>query len=202
MFVLTFFLAGSAWSADGFFDASKKYQEWFNETKRYSETEAPKFTDTKKRRGKKAAPAQPLEPYPYPDKQFQMTEKVWKRSADAIISGKNEWHDTEVIRHGAEVQGHGPAMDLLGWMYQEGRGLEKDYRKAYMWYERAKIAGVEETRGSSAKIYNRLSEREKYFADLQLNEDNKNSKKAPGDFRRIKKHVLSKDRSSEYTINK
>ena len=179
--VLTLALVGAAFAVrgeaemKGFYDASSKYKEWFNETKRYEGLSAEEIKKASRRSRPKG---HPRDAYPaYPDKQFKMTDALWKKASAAILESGGEWQDIEVIRHAAEIGAHGPAMDFLAWMYQEGRGLDKDFRKAYMWYERAKIAGVQNTRGSSSKIYDRLSEREKYFADLQLADDDKTAKK-------------------------
>jgi len=136
-----------------FFSPSEKYQQWFKETPNVS----------------RSAPT--AEQYPYPDKTFVMSENQWKKSSKAILDDRSNWFDTEIVRHRAEVEEFPPAMDFLAWMYQEGRGLERDYRKAFMWYERAKMAGLENLSGSSAKIFERLSGNEKYFAELQLAED-------------------------------
>ena len=188
----------------GFYDPSSKYRQWFNETKRYQGPSAEDIVKApRKRRANTRSTARTGAAYPaYPDQKFKMTEDLWKKASAAILKGGSEWQDTEVIRYAAETGTHGPAMDFLAWMYQEGRGLDKDFRKAYMWYERAKTAGVKNLRGSSAKIYDRLSEREKYFADLQQAEDTNTTKAAAGNYDRIKLHVLGKDRNREVTIKK
>ncbi|MDP7100386.1 MAG: SEL1-like repeat protein [Rhodospirillales bacterium] len=208
--IIAFSLAGLALPAlgqselQGFYDPSSKYRQWFNETKRYKGLTAEEIAKAnRKRRAKTRSTARTRAAYPdYPDQKFKMTEELWKKASAAILKGGSEWQDTEIIRHAAENGAHGPAMDFLAWMYQEGRGLDKDFRKAYMWYERAKLAGVENLRGSSSKIYDRMSERDKYFADLQLAEDNKKSKGKAGDYKRIQMQVLGKDRDKEYTIKK
>tara|TARA_B100000315_G_C14367022_1_gene491147 strand:+ start:358 stop:816 length:459 start_codon:yes stop_codon:yes gene_type:complete len=100
-----------------------------------------------------------------------MTDVHWTKSTKAIIDGRSDWYDSEIVRQRAEVEEHPPAMHLLAWMYQEGRGLDQDSRKAFMWYERAKLAGVEDLGTPSAKAYNRLNLRGKYLAELQLVED-------------------------------
>ncbi|MDA1089583.1 MAG: SEL1-like repeat protein [Proteobacteria bacterium] len=209
VFVLALSLTGPALPAlgqgelQGFYDPSSKYREWFNETKRYQGLSAEEIAKaTRRRRDQEKAKDQSRSAYPaYPDQKFEMTEELWNKASAAILKGGAEWKDTEIIRYAAEVGAHGPAMDFLAWMYEEGRGLDKDFRKAYMWYKRAKLAGVENTRGSSAKIYDRLSEREKYFADLQLAEDQKSSNTS-GDYKRIQMHVLGKNRDIEFTIKK
>ena len=127
-----------------------------------------------------------------------MTGKLWRESSQSIEFGKPDWFDAEVVRQRAEVEEYPPAMDFLAWMYEEGRGLNKNLKKAFMWYERAKLAGQVNLRGSSAKIFTRLSERERFFAQLQLSEDITRIK--PGakvtfeGFERVNLHVLKQQR--------
>ncbi len=178
----------------GFFSPSNKYRAWFDETAaRRALLNAPGF--------RRASAASTAAKYPYPDKDFVMTEAFWKNSSNAIASGKSDLFDTEIVRQRAEVEKYAPAMDFLGWMYQEGLGLNRDYRKAFMWYERAKLAGFENSRGSTTKIFDRLSPSDRAFAELQLVEDIAQFKSAaasrkgqPGysskDFKRIKLHIL------------
>jgi len=113
------------------------------------------------------------------------------------------------VRQRAEVEQYAPAMDFLAWMYEEGRGLSRDYSKAFMWYERAKLAGLEDLRGSSTRIFNRLSRKDKAIAELQLADDIERFKAeaakrkgAPGydtqDFDRIKLHILRQQRDFNF----
>ena len=82
-----------------------------------------------------------------------------------------------------------------------------------MWYERAKLAGFKNSRGSTTKIFNRLSNRDRAFAVLQLTEDIEQfksvaaSKKGqPGytsqDFERIKLHILRQQNDFNFFKNK
>ena len=114
--------------------------------------------------------------YPYPDKAFVMTEKIWLKSANEAIHGKPDWYDVEVVRQRAEVEEYAPAMDLLAWMYQEGRGLRQDLRKSYNMYERAKLAGKPKISGNTAKIFDRLTQPEQLVAQIQLLDDIKRIK--------------------------
>ena len=135
---------------------------------------------------------------PDPDKKLVMTGKLWRESSQSIEFGRPDWFDVEVVRQRAEMEGFPPAMDFLAWMYEKGRGLERDYKRAFMWYERAKLAGKENLRGSSAKIFTRLSEREQFFAQVQLAEDIQRLKPDTQvtleGFERIKLHVLKQQR--------
>ena len=199
--LLTVFLVGVSWPvqgyflAYGFFNASNKYREWFHNTVWLQDTRAQETA-----RGVPGAAARNsiAVKYPYPDKKLVMTGKLWRESSQSIEFGKPDWFDAEVVRQRAEVEEYPPAMDFLAWMYEEGRGLNKKLKKAFMWYARAKLAGQVNLRGSSAKIFTRLSERERFFAQMQLSEDIARIK--PGakvtfeGFESVKLHVLKQQR--------
>jgi len=155
----------------GFFSPSQKYREWFDQphTGR-ALLNAPGVG--------KASAVSTAAKYPYPDKALVMTEAMWRGASKSISGGESDWFDTEIVRQRAEMEKYAPAMDFLGWMYQEGRGLKKDYRKAFMWYERAKLAGMKDLRGSSTKIFRRLSENDRTFAKMQMADDIKRFKSA------------------------
>ncbi len=96
-------------------------------------------------------------------------------------------------------------MDFLAWMYEEGIGLDRDYKKAFMWYERAKLKGKVNLRGSSAKIFTRLDLRQKLLAQVQLAEDIARIKpdaKVGLDglksFELVKLHVLEQQRDPKF----
>ena len=144
----------SFFHAYGFFNPSNKYRNWFNKTVWLQDTRVQEAT-----RNSIAVK------YPYPDKAFIMTEKRWLKAANEALKGNPDWYDVEVIRQRAEVEEYAPAMDLLGWMYQEGRGLNKDLRQAYNMYERAKLAGKSKIRGNTAKIFSRLKSPEQLLAN-------------------------------------
>ncbi len=128
----------------GFFNASNKYREWFQETNLQKTQRGIRLVSSASSTAVK---------HPYPDKPFVMTERLWLKSANEVIHGKPDWYDVEVVRQRAEVEEYAPAMDLLGWMHQEGRGHRRDLRKAYNMYERAKLAGEPKVRGNTAKIF-------------------------------------------------
>jgi len=158
--VLATFLGAIALPVHGFFDPSNKYREWFDENVWLRGT-----------RVQEAARNSIAVKYPYPDKAFVMTEGRWLKAANEVIHGKPDWYDVEVVRQRAEVEEYAPAMDLLGWMYQEGRGLRQNLRKAYNMYERAKLAGQPKVSGNTAKIFERLTQPEQHIAQIQLLED-------------------------------
>jgi len=104
------------------------------------------------------------------------------------------------------MEGHPPAMDFLAWMYEGGRGLKRDYRKAFMWYERAKLSGQKKLRGSAPNIYKRLNERDRFFAKLQLKEDIERLDPPPEvvseALQQVNLHVLDQQHSSTYKLNR
>ena len=137
--------------------------------------------------------------YPYPDKEFVMTGNLWRKSLKSVQSGNPDWYDVEIVRQRAEMEDYVPAMDLLAWMYEKGRGLKMDLRKAFTWYERAKMAGRSKLSGDPVRIFKRLRLAEKFQAQLQLAEDierlkpeakvNLEAFELEG-YKRIKLHVL------------
>ncbi len=139
-------------------------------------------------------PATFADKYPYPEKDFVMSEEMWRKSLDTIRSGRPGWDDVEIVRQRAEVEEYVPAMDILAWMYEQGRGLKRDLRRAFTWYERAKLAGQAELSGDPVRIFKRLKPRDKYLARLQLSEDIQRMKPdAKGHlegFESIKLHIL------------
>ncbi len=151
----------------GFFNPSNKYREWFQN---------PRLRKTRPGTSLASSASSPAIRYPYPDKAFVMTEKRWLKSANEAIYGEPDWYDVEVVRQRAEVEEYAPAMDLLGWMYQEGRGIKQDMRKAYNMYERAKLAGKSKIRGNTVKIFDRLNPPEKLIAKIELLDDIKRIK--------------------------
>lgn len=175
--VLAAFLGAAAlpvhgyFQVQGFYNASNKYREWFQETRLL-----PDARPRKSRQEIRLVSAATSVRYPYPDKAFVMTERRWLKSAKESLQGNPDWYDVEVVRQRAEVEEYAPAMDLLGWMYQEGRGLKKDMRKAYTMYERAKLAGKPKVRGNTAKIFDRLNPLQQLVAKIQLLEDTKRIK--------------------------
>ncbi len=172
--VLAAFLGAIALPVQGFFpgafffNASDKYLEWFHDPLRHLDPRSEK-THQGFRLVSAARPT--AEMYPYPDKAYVMSKKRWLKSANEAIRGDPDWFDVEVVRQRAEVEEYAPAMALLGWMYQEGRGLNKDLRKAYNMYERAKLSGNTKIRGNTAKIFQRLTQPEKLVAEIVLQED-------------------------------
>ena len=96
----------------GFFNPSYKYREWFDQT-----SSRRVFLEVSE--NSQASESSIAAKYPYPDKDFVMTEAFWKKSSNAIAGGKSDWFDTEIIRQRAEVEkyppGHGfPRLDVSG----------------------------------------------------------------------------------------
>ena len=181
--------------AYGFFNPSNKYREWFHNTVWLQDTRIQEAA----RGGRRAAVRNSIAvKYPYPDKAFVMTERRWLKAAGEAIHGRPDWYDVEVVRQRAEVEEYAPAMDLLGWMYQEGRGLQQDLRKAYNMYELAKLAGEREVRGNPAEIFDRLTPPEQLVAKIQLLDDIRRIKPdaAPAQeaSKQVRLHVLKQQR--------
>ncbi len=195
----------SFFQAHGIFNPSNKYGEWFKETTwdgdKYPGARTNIRTNTRGGRFLLAG-ASTSEKYPYPVKNLEMTEKMWLKSSKAVEMGTSDWFDSEVVRHRADVEKHPPAMDLLAWMYEGGRGLKRDYRKAFMWYERAKMNGQVKLRGSSAKIFQRMPQQDQYIAELQRTEDivalKAEGKPIPKGIEQVNLRILKSQRGSEF----
>lgn len=137
-----------------FFSASEKYELWFREV------------------GKPIVPSKTMVlgritithnvhpptslTYPYPDKKFSMTERMWEQAIRKIESGKPDWFDVEIVRQRAEMERFPPAMNFLGWMYEKDRGLKRNFRNAFFWYAQAELAGVTNLRGNPIKLFKRM----------------------------------------------
>ena len=207
--VLAISLVGIALPVHGYFQVhsfyniSEKYRQWYHETVWLQDTRA---NEGARGLPKSVIATSTADKYPYPEKAFVMTEKVWQVSSGTVEFGDPDWYDVEVVRQRAEMEGYPPAMDILGWMYENGQGLKRDYRKAFMWYERAALAGKTNLRGSSAKIFHRLNQRDRYFAQLQSADDQKRIEKGGGfgyaGSERVKLHVLGQQRDPKFYANK
>lgn len=194
---------GAAWPVQGyfqahsFFHASEKYREWVQNTEWLENTRAAEARMGIRRPDIVTATAVK---YPYKEQKFVMTEAKWHDSSTAVESGRADWYDVEIVRQRAEMDEHPPAMDFLAWMYENGHGVDRDFRKAFMWYERAKLAGEPKLRGAPAKIFTRLSEQEKFMAQVQLAEDIERAKKSPKgryqSFDTVNLRVLEQQRES------
>tara|TARA_B100000315_G_scaffold247471_1_gene276198 strand:+ start:217 stop:906 length:690 start_codon:yes stop_codon:yes gene_type:complete len=203
--VLVIGLAGIALPVQGFFQAhsffnpSNKYRNWFHETVWLQDLNAEEAYRMLRRRPIRASVAVK---YPYPDKDFVMTKQQWLKSKKSVEFGNPDWFDVEIVRQRAEVEEFPPAMDFLAWMYEEGRGLNRDFRKAFQWYERAKLNGHVNLRGNSVKIFERLKGDQRFLARLQLAEDiqlmkNKGQVPVVDEFEAVKLHVFKEQRETE-----
>ena len=182
-----------------FFSASEKYLEWFHLP--LSQDFGIQRAQSRLRMPVSGMPA--AVKYPYPDKKFEMTETIWRDSHKAVENGRSDWFDVEVVRQRAEVEEYPPAMNFLARMYEKGLGLQQNPRKAFMWYERAKLAGEESLSGQPTKIFQQLSPQEKHLAKLQLAEDiermKTKSKSRYQAYDTVKLHVLEQQR--EYFLD-
>jgi len=115
--------------------------------------------------------------YPYPEKEFVMTEAHWQHAVAAIEAGTEQWFDIEIVRQRAAMEGHAPAMDFLAWMYEHGRALKRNPREAVLWYNRAEIAGVKKPRGNKFAIFKRqLTHKDQRVVKRQIDEEEKEKK--------------------------
>lgn len=161
-------LGAIALPADGFFqvhsffDPNVKYRQWFD-------------ADVWRRAAPPAqarpAVATVAERFPYPEKEFVLTDALWGEAVAAVRYGKPDWYDAEVVRQRAEMEEFPPAMALLAWMFENGRGVEEDLRKAYTWYQRAKLTGEAQANGQTEKIFDSLAPPDRFYARVQLEED-------------------------------
>jgi TPR repeat protein len=188
-----------------FFNPETKYREWFHVTRWPGEAEAPRadVAESKTTRARTVAGVSPAEQYPYPSEKFVMTEAIWRKSKQNVEAGVSDWYDAEVVRQRAELEEHPPAMDFLAWMYEHGQGIKQDFRKAFMWYERAKLAGEIDPRGASGKIFEYLTPMDQAFAQVQLADDIKRMQPEQAahmidDFKQINMRVFKQRRSEDF----
>ena len=187
-----------------FFNPETKYREWFHVTRWPGEASAsqPAATAGVTAVAASAAAVPAAERYPYSSDTFVMTDAIWRKSKQSVETGVSDWYDAEVVRQRAELEEHPPAMDFLAWMYEHGQGIKQDYRKAFMWYERAKLAGETDLRGASGKIFERLTPPDQVFAQVQLADDVKRMQpeatRAIIDFKQINMRVFQQRRGEDF----
>ena len=68
------------------------------------------------------------------------------------LNAKNYSQALEIFRQLAN-QGHAPAQDKLGWMYQNGWGVTQDYSQAVRWFREAANQGNMEAQASMGLMY-------------------------------------------------
>jgi TPR repeat protein len=155
-----------------FFTESEKYKSWFQEFGPYTVPSVGMVGDRVTIRHNAPLPAAIA--YPYPEKEFEMTEEIWRNAVNRIEFGMGNWFDAEVIRQRAVLEELPKAMDLLGWMYEHGSALSQDYRKAFVWYLRAELAGATNLRGSYIRLYHsKLNALEKRLAMVDVKDEAK-----------------------------
>ena len=91
--------------------------------------------------------------------------QAWKDALVRISLNKVKTDDIELIKQHAKA-GEVTALELLGWIYYDGRGVLKDYGLAYEYYGRAVLAGREDLRPILEKIWGLLNETQK----LEINQ--------------------------------
>ena len=187
-------------TSHSFFNPEVKYREWFHETRWPGETRAPRRAAAGM--AAKAAAVTAAQRYVFSEETFVMTETLYRKSKRNVEVGASNWFDTEVVRQRAEIEEHPPAMDFLAWMYEHGQGINRDQRKAYMWYERAKLAGETALRGVSERIFERMAPPDQNLAQVQLAEDvkrmNPDEAVGPVDFKQINLRVFRQRRGEDF----
>lgn len=176
----------------GLFSPSEMYRQWFQTTAWLGDTRR------EEARLGRIDPNSPMHlptsvKYPYPDKQFVMTEEHWLNAVAAIEAGREEWFDIEVVRQRAAMEGHAPAMDFLAWMYEHGHALKRNPGKAVLWYARAELAGVEKPRGNKFAIFNReLAHKDQRIIKRQIDDEAEEKKgKSPNFFEGITQQIFA-----------
>ncbi|MEI6558137.1 MAG: hypothetical protein WCO00_06990 [Rhodospirillaceae bacterium] len=91
--------------------------------------------------------------------------QAWKDTLSRVALNKIKPDDIELIKQHAKA-GEVPALELMGWIYYEGRGVLKDYGLAYENYGRAVLAGREDLRPTLDKVWKLLNETQK----LEINQ--------------------------------
>ena len=91
--------------------------------------------------------------------------QAWKDVLTRVVLNKVKSDDIELIKTHAKA-GEVTALELLGWIYYDGRGVMKDYGLAYEYYGRAVLAGREDLRPILEKIWGLLNETQK----LEINQ--------------------------------
>ena len=91
--------------------------------------------------------------------------QAWKDALIRLSLNKVKPDDIELIKEHAKA-GEVTALELLGWIYYDGRGVLKDYGLAYEYYGRAVLAGREDLRPILEKIWSLLNETQK----LEINQ--------------------------------
>ncbi len=179
-------------SLRGFYSVGEKYREWFQTTVW--------LPDTRREEAKlgriSVLPGLNLpvsEKYPYPDKEFVMTEAVWKDAVGQIKAGDADWFDAEVVRQRAVIEGYPPAMDMLAWMYEHGRAVERNPSKAVQWYQRAEWAGVNIPSGNKYNIFTRqLNPEEQRVVRRNIADDRKDGEADRGFFAGLNLQVFAR----------
>ena len=91
--------------------------------------------------------------------------QAWKDMLIRLSLNKVKPDDIELIKQHAK-EGDVTALELLGWIYYDGRGIPKDNGLAYQYYGRAVLAGREDLRPILEKIWGQLNETQK----LEINQ--------------------------------
>jgi len=92
---------------------------------------------------------------------FTITPAMAQTFDDGYAAYKNgEYHDAQVVLLPLAESGHGKAMNIIGRMYDDGRGYVKDTKTACDWYEKSANAGYASGQNNYAVCFKRGDGRE------------------------------------------
>jgi hypothetical protein len=88
---------------------------------------------------------------------FSVNDGGCMKELEQARQAAHDGHCHECYAHVSHVAPHGPAkaQNLLGQMYEEGLGVEKNIVEAIKWYERAAMRGIPEAENRLGHIYYR-----------------------------------------------
>ncbi|MEI8394472.1 MAG: S4 domain-containing protein [Rhodospirillaceae bacterium] len=86
--------------------------------------------------------------------------KAWKETVNRVAADTIQPADIELMKQHMR-DGDATAMELLGWIHSIGRGVKKDYTRAYEYYGWAVLAGREDLRPTLELLWARLNQTQK-----------------------------------------
>jgi len=80
----------------------------------------------------------------------------WLAFLEKLDPANLSQEDVALIRQRAAERRDPQAMEILGYLYAEGRGVERDYAESYRWYGRAYLAGETRVRANMDVVWELL----------------------------------------------
>ncbi len=90
----------------------------------------------------------------------QAKAQAWTDALNHVASNRVSPLDLDLIRQRA-ADGDVTAYEVLGWIFLQGRGVRRDYARAYEFYGRAVLAGREDLRPNLDSIWPLMNETQK-----------------------------------------